>query len=128
MQVIHSATPVSAVDGEFETTENPSTTKIAIEVATIEDKKHVARAKEYLRRKIREIRSHGIKGSYQVIIGNPPQSIMEFARKEQIDLVVMTTHGKSGLKRALMGSVADAVIRESGKPVLVIRPKTIRNK
>jgi nucleotide-binding universal stress UspA family protein len=41
-----------------------------------------------------------------------------------MDLVVMTTHGKSGIKRAIMGSVADAVIRESGKPVLVIRPNT----
>jgi nucleotide-binding universal stress UspA family protein len=40
----------------------------------------------------------------------------------------MTTRGKSGLKRAIMGSVADVVIRESGKPVLVIRPQTSSKK
>jgi nucleotide-binding universal stress UspA family protein len=34
----------------------------------------------------------------------------------------MTTHGRSGFRRAIMGSVADKVIRESGDPVLVVRP------
>jgi nucleotide-binding universal stress UspA family protein len=53
---------------------------------------------------------------------------MELSEKENIDLVVMTTRGKSGLKRAIMGSVADVVIRESGKPVLVIRPQTSSKK
>ncbi|HEY92485.1 MAG TPA: universal stress protein [Dehalococcoidia bacterium] len=65
--------------------------------------------------------------SYDVVIGDPAQSIMEFDKKERMDLIVMSTHGKSGLKRAIMGRVADAVIRDSGKPVLVIRPHP-RNK
>jgi nucleotide-binding universal stress UspA family protein len=72
------------------------------------------------------IRSQGIEGSYNVAVGNPARSIMKFSKRGHIDLVVMTTHGKSGLKRAIMGSVADAVIRESGKPVLVIRPQSRR--
>jgi len=63
-----------------------------------------------------------------VAIGNPAQSIMQFSKKKNIDLIVMTTHGKSGLKRAVMGSIADVVIRESGKPVLVIRPQTSSKK
>jgi len=128
MQVVHSATPIAATDGDFETAENPSTTKIAIDIAIIEDNRHVVLAKRYLSRKMREISSHGIKGSYHVVVGNPSQSIIEFAWGKHIDLVVMTTHGKSGLKRAIMGSVADTVIRESGKPVLVIRPKTLSKK
>jgi len=61
-------------------------------------------------------------------MGDIARSIIEFIEKENTDLVVMTTHGKSGLRRAVMGSIADVVIRESGKPVLVIRPQTSSKK
>jgi len=99
-----------------------------VQAALEADKRNAARAKRYLRDKVRSIRSRHTKASYQVAIGDPAQSIMEFSKKGKIDLVVMTTHGKSGLKRAIMGSIADVVIRESGKPVLVIRPQTSSKK
>jgi nucleotide-binding universal stress UspA family protein len=102
--------------------ENPLAIEIAVQAAHEADKRNVAHAKRYLSGKAQGIRSQGVNESYQVIIGEPVQTIMGFARQQRIDLVVMTTHGKSGLKRAIMGSVADAVIRESGKPVLVVRP------
>jgi nucleotide-binding universal stress UspA family protein len=102
---------------------NVEATEIAKKAAHIQDRKHVNNAKRYLGRKLRNIKSEGIEASYSVIIGDPTRSIMSFIKKEHIDLVVMTTHGKSGFKRAVMGSVADAVIRESLKPVLVIRAK-----
>ena len=38
-------------------------------------------------------------------------------------MVIMTTHGRNGLKRAFLGSVADEIVREPGIPVLVVRPK-----
>jgi len=44
-----------------------------------------------------------------------------------MDLVIMSTHAKNGLERAIIGNVDDAVIREPGKPMLVVRPK-IRSK
>jgi len=68
------------------------------------------------------MKAKGINERYHVIARKPAQSILKFSKKEKIDLVVMTTHGKSELKRALVGSVADEVIRTSGKPVLVIKP------
>ena len=61
-------------------------------------------------------------------MGTPAKSIIEFCQKEGVDLVVMTTHGRNGLKRAFVGSIADEVIRESGVPVLVIRPQRRRKK
>lgn len=128
VQAIHPATLMPVMTEDLTTVESPATAKMAIEAAFSEDNRHITRAKRYLSRKIGGIRSHGIKGSYHVIIGDPPESIMEFAWKEHIDLVVMTTHGKGGLKRAIMGSVADAVIRKSGKPVLVVRPKSFSKK
>jgi len=47
--------------------------------------------------------------------------VADFARETPHSLVAMTTHGRSGLGRWILGSVADRVIRHSGGPVLVIR-------
>jgi len=128
IQIIPSAKVTTVAIGELSPVESLATTEIAAKAALWEDKRHATRVKKYLSKKVKEIRSHGIKGSFEIGVGNPPQSIMELARKERIDLIVMATHGKSGLKRAIIGSVADAVIRKSGKPVLVIRPKALSKK
>jgi nucleotide-binding universal stress UspA family protein len=58
-----------------------------------------------------------------VMNGQPGKGIINYADKNGIDLITLTTHGKSGLDRAVMGSVADTVVRESGKPVLVVCPE-----
>ncbi len=124
IQVVKPATPVAVTTGIVPGIASPSTAKLAVQAAYEEDKRNVARARRYLNVKVRGMKSRNIKVSYQVIVGDPAQSIVEFSKKEHMDLMVMMTSGKSGLKRAVMGSVADAVIRESGKPVLVIRPQT----
>lgn len=53
--------------------------------------------------------------------GNPAGAIIDEAKKMSDSLVIMTTHGASGVKRALLGSVADKVVTESDRPVLLIR-------
>jgi len=58
-----------------------------------------------------------------VRLGKPGREIIEFARRGKVDLIVMTTHGRSGLQRTLHGNVTAAVIRSGVAPVLVIRPK-----
>jgi nucleotide-binding universal stress UspA family protein len=98
--------------------------EMAVQAALEEDQRNAARAKRYLHGKVRRLKSQGISGSYEVVVGDPAECIMAFSQKEHLDLIAMSTHGKSGLKRAIMGSVADAVIRESGKPVLVISPES----
>ena len=57
-----------------------------------------------------------------VLRGRPADTLIEYARYERIDLTVMSTHGRSGLGRLLLGSVADRVIR-GGVPVLLVRPQ-----
>jgi nucleotide-binding universal stress UspA family protein len=126
IRVIRPTTPVISA-GTYGVV-SPAESEIAVQAALEADKRNAARAKRYLRAKVRAIRSRHTKASYQIAIGDPSKSIIEFSTKENIDLVVMTTHGKSGLKRAVMGSIADVVIRESGKPVLVIRPQTSSKK
>ncbi|MBE0608436.1 MAG: universal stress protein [Dehalococcoidia bacterium] len=51
------------------------------------------------------------------------ESIIEFAREHGVDFVVMSTHGRSGLGRAMLGSVASSVVRHSTVPVIVIGPE-----
>ena len=61
-----------------------------------------------------------------VRIGNPVDEITRFAREEGIDIIVMATHGRTGLKHVLMGSVAEKVVRTSPVPVLTVKPRTMR--
>jgi nucleotide-binding universal stress UspA family protein len=126
IQVINPAT--SVIDAGAPVGVSPVGSEIAVQAALEADKRNVARAKRYLSGKVRAIRTRHIQSSYRVLMGDTAHSIIEFSEKENIDLVVMTTHGRSGLKRAVMGSIADVVIRESGKPVLVIRPQTSSKK
>lgn len=122
IQVVKPTTPV--VDGGAVVGVSPAAAEIAVQASLEADKRNAARAGRYLSGKVRAMRSRHIQSSYHVLMGDAARSIMEFSERGKIDLVVMTTRGKSGLRRALMGSVADVVIRESGKPVLVIRPQT----
>jgi nucleotide-binding universal stress UspA family protein len=55
--------------------------------------------------------------------GNPGDEIVKLAKKIKCDLIIMSTHGRSGLGRVLLGSVADQVIHHAHCPVLVVRPK-----
>lgn len=56
-----------------------------------------------------------------VLAGEPEKEIVRYARDHPVDLLVLATHGRSGLKRLVLGSVADAVTRRAPCPVLVVR-------
>lgn len=56
-----------------------------------------------------------------ILEGNPVEKIVDFAEKNDIDLIVMGTQGRTGFQRFLIGSVAENVIRQSNKKVLVVR-------
>jgi len=56
-------------------------------------------------------------------VGEPAAEIVEFAQQGGFDLIVMSTHGRTGIAHALLGSVAERVVRRSPVPVLTIRPE-----
>jgi nucleotide-binding universal stress UspA family protein len=66
-------------------------------------------------------RSKGISVRTLVRTGSPYQEIVNLATDERADLVAMGTHGRSGVSRLLLGSVADRVIRLAPCPVLTVR-------
>ena len=62
-----------------------------------------------------------------VIDGSPATSIVDYAEVNGIDLIVMTTHGNTGLTRFLMGSVAETVVRTARCPVLTLSDQSSEN-
>ena len=54
-------------------------------------------------------------------MGDPASEIVRIAEEEKADMIVLGTHGRTGMSRLLMGSVAEAVVRRSPSPVLVYR-------
>jgi nucleotide-binding universal stress UspA family protein len=62
-----------------------------------------------------------VKVQHVLVEGNPIDQILKQARSDSADLIVMGTHGSSGLTRLLMGSVAESVTRKAACPVLTLR-------
>ncbi len=65
-----------------------------------------------------------LKATSAVRTGNPHQEILREADEKGVDLIVVATHGHSGVEHMLFGSTADRVVRRSKVPVLIIRPVT----
>lgn len=76
---------------------------------------------DYLRSYFADLMS-GVKISMAVEMGVPYHAILEKAEKEHVDLIVMSTHGRTGLIHMFIGSVTERVVREATCPVLSIRP------
>jgi nucleotide-binding universal stress UspA family protein len=55
-------------------------------------------------------------------VGEPAAEIVSFAKDRAVDLLVLGTHGRTGLEHALMGSIAERVVRRARCPVLTVRP------
>ena len=83
--------------------------------------KAVRRAQEYLESLKKRLSTRDIEIEIHAAYGNPAEKILEVCRRHDIDLIAMSTHGRSGLGRWLLGSVAEKVVRHSEKPVLLLR-------
>jgi nucleotide-binding universal stress UspA family protein len=84
----------------------------------------VREAEAYLERIAARLRAQGVAVTTRCErAGTPGPALVDVIRRERVDAVAMATHGRSGLSRALLGSVADHVVKEAGVPVLLYRPK-----
>ena len=75
---------------------------------------------------LQEMKKRFAEGEYarlqiHCVIGDPGTSIVEYAKSVRADLIVMPSHGRTGLNRFLMGSVAERVLRLANCPVMVMR-------
>jgi nucleotide-binding universal stress UspA family protein len=84
-------------------------------------------AKEYAARVNNNLKTQGIASRAVTVKGGAAEEILSYVEKNGVDLIVMSTHGRSGLSRFLFGSVAEKVSRHSRVPVLLISPEGCRN-
>ena len=78
-------------------------------------------AERYLNRIAKRVQSKGIKVSTEVLLGDPAQEIKIYAELNHVDLIAMSSHGRSGISRWTHGSIADRVFRSVNVPVLMVR-------
>ena len=79
----------------------------------------------YLQSVRAKLQKAGFRTSFLICQGPIAEMILNAATENQADVIVMSTHGRSGIKRWLLGSVADRVVTHSTIPVMLIRPQTV---
>ncbi len=103
----------------------PGTTGVPVETPGMLEQmqKEQSESADYLERMANRLREKGLKVEPAVLQGTAGDVIVKYAGENDIGLIAIATHGRSGLGRAVFGSVADYVLRNSGLPILVIRPR-----
>lgn len=90
---------------------------------------HMIRARkgldEYLLNTGEKLKEAGVCVRHEVLDGRPAEEIIEYADKNQIDLIIMATHGRSGLSRWAYGSVAEKILMSGTSPILLVRPPSV---
>ena len=86
-----------------------------------------SQAQDYVDDLVDELRADGHRATGEAVIGwNPIATILELARPDRVAAIAIATHGRGGLRRLALGSVADKLVRASAMPVLVYRPSLRR--
>ncbi len=80
-------------------------------------------AQRALEKVSREEGVNHVKVTTHVLLGNPYDEIVNHARKQKTDLLLITTHGRTGLQHFLLGSTAEKILRHAPCPVMVVRDK-----
>ena len=94
------------------------------------------KATDYLEKQVKSAMDKGLNAQFEILVGNPAEGTMDYAgepvgdpasgityyaTKKGADLIIMATHGRSGISRWAHGSTADRVLRSSSIPVLMVR-------
>ena len=78
-------------------------------------------AKTYLDQIVNRVKHDNVNVKSEVLTGKAGESIAEYATKNEVDLTIIATHGRSGISRWVWGSVADRLLRSACVPVLMVR-------
>lgn len=108
--------PVSDIAGEFNV-------ESQVEPQLEEIEREQSDTKVYLEKLARPLRREGLKVKTAIVEGEPASSIAEYADKNKISLIALTSHGEGGAKRAGLGNVAQSLLKSSNLPILIIKPK-----
>ena len=79
-------------------------------------------AEKYVKEIVARLARAGVTAKAEVVYGRAGEALTDFAAKNGVDLVIMASHGRSGVSRWVWGSVADRLLRTLSVPVLIVRP------
>jgi nucleotide-binding universal stress UspA family protein len=79
--------------------------------------------RDYLIKIAGRLEKKGLKANITVLVGNVAEEIVHFADEENADLIVMASHGRSGISHWAIGSIAEKVFRATNIPLLLVKPK-----
>lgn len=96
---------------------------VGVEAAAEAVKAEREGARAHLDGIIQRLKAEAINVRAEVVEGTAGDTIVDYARRHEMDLIAMSTHGRSGLRRLVYGSVADHVLRHAGTPVLLVRSR-----
>ena len=77
---------------------------------------------DYLRQTAQQLEAEGLVVRWRMMTGAPAEAILRVSAEEHADLIVMATHGRSGLSHLVLGSVAEEIVRHTDVPVMLVRP------
>ena len=91
-----------------------------------EERKHLEEdsvevATGYLEEKAQLLRDKGVLVEVKVLFGNILDELVDYINQNGVDLIIIATHGRSGVSRLFLGSVADRLLRQAPVPVLMVR-------
>jgi nucleotide-binding universal stress UspA family protein len=81
----------------------------------------VREAEEYLQKIEDQLKAKGLDADSHVRYGDGVREILDHATQKEVDLIAMSTHGRTGIKRWLLGSTAEKIVENSPRPVFVAR-------
>ena len=94
---------------------------VATPAVEIEAEREQAAAEQYMNQAKDDLKTQGVNAECLITEGDPGSEICDRARELKADLIVMSTHGRSGVRRWVYGSVAEKVLRGADAPVLLVR-------
>jgi nucleotide-binding universal stress UspA family protein len=100
----------------------PDASVINADIAQDIEKKAIDFAEKYLAKVADDLKKKGVAAQKVIVKGKAADEILDYAEKNNVDLIVISTHGRSGGVRWILGSVTDKIIRHSTVPVLVAAP------
>lgn len=113
LQIIHVIRPLWTLDAGV---------SVPLDVPTsLSESGLIAACREGLEGLIREQFEDDGTITYDTFLGNPWQGVCEYAAKNDVDLIIIATHGRTGLKHVLIGSTAERIVQHAPCPVLTVK-------
>ena len=104
--------------------EHPIEMGVLVETAAQAEERTCCEAREYLDGVARRY-FHGVAKTKVMLGENPAEEILDYIELEKVDLVAMATHGRTGLAKLLLGSVAAKLLRARAAPLFLVRPQKL---